>query len=186
MADETPNLLGILGQGLAEFRLQIDGAAGQQVAALGTATGALPDFIRNVLRLIAEALEALHGHVLTAEHFVVQADAVFGLLETTLDLVEASTDADLFAGMAEAMQLPPGPFVDVTEGLQQVNGAVATVGGHVNDVSRLLPRPEDMRVVAGEIAALLGTRVVPEAEGPGPLVSLLSDIGVALTPQDGA
>lgn len=167
----TGNLFAVLGDSLAGFRVQT-ALASEDIAAIGTDTGAIPDVIRAVLAAVDKALQELARVVVTVRELIIPADAAIALIEVIGDTVEALGKGLSLGGLAG---LPDAE-------LKNVGDLIGEGGEAINELAQMagtvLPNPGDIGVIQAELEALLGHVANPDMEGMGLLGELRGQIKV--------
>ncbi len=163
------NLFEALRDGLADFRAKVEGEPGRKVAALGGASGTVPDVARASLGAVADGLTWLAGALGRAEDALKVLDAATALVEVAADALEAAAEGVVFGELPERLGLDAAPFRAVEAGAASVPGALDK-GRHVLG---LVPTPELVAGVRMELEKLLGRRVNPSLPHGGALGELL-------------
>ncbi len=164
-------LFGGIAASLTEFRSEVEGAAGRKIRAMGGSKGPLPELVRSVLTVQAQALAWLHELVVKSEQQSTSADAVLAALEV-IDSIGALGRSLKFGDTPALLGLPAEPFEQLSAALIKADEVL----DYGLKIGALLPRPEELAQARGELERLLGKRVDPRLTLPGSLEQLLLDI----------
>lgn len=175
MAQSQPdNMFSVLLESLQEFRIQVEGESGDQVAAIGDSPDVIPELLRGVLGGMGDSLDWLYSSVFTLEQHVRTADAALAAIEVMRDVVEPATRGLSLAGLSDGLGLSS----DIATALDSPLNIGRQAFGAMDEIGAVLPRPEDIAAIKDELEHLLGTPSAPQEGKPGSFAQLLSSVGV--------
>ena len=174
MTGEQPeNVFQVLHESLVEFHEQVEGKPGSDVAAMGDATGVIPDLVRVVLAAVDEPLRWLYETLIALEEYLAIIDPALALVETLGEALKSISSENALGGLPGILGIDGGIFTTVDGFIQDSMNQVGALQGTLC----YLPTAEDFNGIQAELEQLMPALADPNVVDKGSWGELLETIG---------